>query len=84
MELAHPDDSGHGAGGGGAANLGVGPYMLVDFVEDLPLETPEKTEVGITCVEARGMLRSLGYIRIYWALILILYRGEPLCWNHRS
>lgn len=54
MELAHPGDSGAGASGGGARSL-VGPYMLIDFVDDLPLETPENTEVQITTVEARGI-----------------------------
>ncbi|KAF8477075.1 hypothetical protein BDZ91DRAFT_787678 [Kalaharituber pfeilii] len=33
-------------------NGAIGPYMLVDFVEDLPLQIPEREDVEITCVEA--------------------------------
>lgn len=59
MELAHSGDSEVGYGGGVKTGGGVGdstvvgPYMVVDFIDDLPLETPERTEVAITCVEAR-------------------------------
>lgn len=56
MELAHSGDSGVGAGGGVGESTVVGPYMVLDFVDDLPLETPERTGVEITCVEARGIL----------------------------
>ncbi|KAI5810256.1 hypothetical protein DFH27DRAFT_538765 [Peziza echinospora] len=37
----------------GPASAGMGLYMLAEFVEDLPLDTPEKEGVEITCVEAR-------------------------------
>jgi len=55
MELAHSGDSGVGTGSGVEGSSTVGPYMVLDFVDNLPLETPERTEVEITCVEARGM-----------------------------
>lgn len=57
MELAHSGDSGVGAGGG-VGSLVVGPYMVLDFVDDLPLETLEGMEVEITCVEAQGILKG--------------------------
>ncbi|KAF8426008.1 hypothetical protein EV426DRAFT_40141 [Tirmania nivea] len=57
MEVAHSGDSGvrdRGVGAGaGVDSPVVGPYMVLDFVEDLPLETPERMEVEITCMEAR-------------------------------
>ena len=53
MELAHSRDSEVGVRSGVGGSPVVGPYMVLDFVDDLPLETPE---VEITCLEARGML----------------------------
>jgi len=58
MELAHSGDSGVGVGD----STVVGPYMVLDFVDDLPLETPERTGVEITCVEARGILERLSRV----------------------
>ena len=33
---------------------GSGPYMLQDLVDDLPLDTPERSNVAITCLESWG------------------------------
>ena len=51
----HEAAAGHGSAlGRKLQDVTVGPYMLQDLVGELSLDTPEKTNVEITCVEARG------------------------------
>lgn len=37
----------------------VGPYMLQNLVDDLPLDTPERQDVTVTCLESWGEFRII-------------------------
>ena len=56
----------------GPVSAGMGLYMLAEFVEDLPLDTPEKEGVEITCVEARGMCMPTGRDIVLWGGLRIV------------
>ena len=55
MESTHLEGRAAVVGAAASGSWPVGPYMLADFVDDLPLQTPEIVDVDITCLEAQGI-----------------------------
>lgn len=64
----------------------VGPYMLQDLVDDLPLDTPENEDVEITYVEARGVAscKRLSMVPQEFADPGFQLRGESVLRDIRS